>query len=59
MTKPKPALTDSLCPDCQSDNIEGQSFDTWGNGSVTQDCSCNDCDAAWTLNYTLTGITRP
>ncbi len=44
------------CPFCQSDEIEGHSFDVDENGAH-QEISCQNCNAAWTDDYKLSGYT--
>jgi transcription elongation factor Elf1 len=43
------------CPYCGSDEVEGDSLDAEGN-HVYQVCTCCKCEAAWTDEYTLTGV---
>lgn len=42
------------CPKCGSQNLSGDSFDTWAGGA-SQSIGCNDCDAEWTDMYKLVG----
>ena len=44
------------CPACLSEDIVGDSFNV-EEGYCTQEMSCNACDATWTDEYELTGIT--
>lgn len=44
------------CFKCSSEDITGGSIDVH-KGGATQKVSCNDCDAEWHDNYTLTGVT--
>lgn len=41
------------CPVCGSGDLEGSSFETYGNGDVSQDCYCLACYAKWTEVYQL------
>lgn len=41
------------CPKCGSQNLSGDSFDTWAGGA-SQSIGCGDCWAEWTDEYTLT-----
>ena len=43
------------CPLCGSYNIKGAAFEADG-GVITQAIGCDDCDAAWTDIFTLSGI---
>lgn len=45
-----------LNKDCRSENIEGGEVNI-DAGACTQDVACNDCHAAWTDTYSLTGFT--
>ena len=42
----------SKCPSCNSEQIEGQSFDCDGS-AVHQEVVCNDCEASWIDSYEL------
>lgn len=46
------------CPACGSDQIEGSSFDADGK-HVWQKVWCNDCEAEWFDDFTLTTIRVP
>ena len=48
-------LTDSKCPNCGSEQIEGDS-PVIDNGEVRQVCWCTDCEANWTAVYVLVEI---
>lgn len=43
------------CPQCDSDEIEGDSFDCTGD-AVTQEVTCLKCGAEWEDVYTLDGF---
>jgi len=43
------------CPKCESQNIEGDSFDVDENGA-NQQMACIDCDFEWFDIYKLVGI---
>ena len=45
--------TNDVCPVCNEDGIEGDSFDYEGNTEVTQGMWCHDCGAEWLDVYTL------
>ena len=49
--------TDTLCPHCHSESIEGKSFET-DTDEIWQDMYCLDCDSTWTNTYKLTGYTN-
>ena len=42
------------CPACRSNQIEGDSIDIEGKNAY-QSCGCNECGAAWIIEYALTG----
>lgn len=50
-------LNGDCCPFCKSDEIEGGSFDVSGN-IVSQEFSCNNCDAEWYNHYQLIGYSK-
>ena len=43
------------CPVCKSKNIVGESVEV-DVGIAWQEIWCNDCDADWVDNYTLTSV---
>jgi hypothetical protein len=45
----------NCCPQCEATDLEG-TFVEVQSGSAYQRVSCNDCGAAWTDTYTLTGF---
>ncbi len=45
-----PPKTNSRCPKCQSEEIEGGSFDSSGS-EAWQKVGCVDCDATWREVY--------
>ena len=50
-------ISGSRCPFCGSENVEGESFDHYGEG-VSQDIECLDCGKKWTDDYALAGYTE-
>lgn len=48
--------TQSLCPFCRGNNIEGDSYDHDSAGVMTQEMSCPDCGKFWVDIYTLTSF---
>ncbi len=47
----------SECPHCNSEDIEGGSWD-FGSGEFWQNVVCHSCKKEWTDTYTLSGITE-
>lgn len=43
------------CPNCDSNQIEGGSFEVDRHG-VWQDITCNNCETTWTDHYKLSGV---
>lgn len=43
------------CPVCKSKNIVGESVEI-DAGIAWQEVGCDDCDADWVDNYTLTSV---
>ena len=43
------------CPNCESENIIGDSFDPDGYHSAYRNCDCSDCGATWTEIYEVAG----
>lgn len=44
------------CPNCNSTSITGNGLVEVDTGVAWQAVGCDDCNATWTDNYTLTGI---
>lgn len=51
------AMKGVRCPHCNSENIEGTSFEANENGA-SQEISCSDCEESWIDTYKLTGYMR-
>ncbi len=47
---------DTLCPYCDSDQVEGDGQVLTESGHAYQDVQCKGCEKTWTDEYTLTGI---
>ncbi len=45
------------CPFCGTTSIEFDDLWCLSGSVVTQECICNDCDATWDEEYTLSGYT--
>ena len=46
------------CPACLSDNIRPTEGIQQDEGICWQSCKCDDCDAEWVDEYSLTGFDR-
>ena len=58
-TSEEKPLSDSCCPRCHSNDIEGKGYDLWTENLILQDSRCSACGHYWTFNYQLTGIGYP
>lgn len=47
------------CPSCLSVDIRSTESMQHDEATCWQECKCNDCDAEWTDEYSLTGYSTP
>lgn len=45
----------STCPNCGSENINGDTIDPQGASKAYRNCDCGNCSATWTEELTVTG----
>jgi hypothetical protein len=52
---PVERVTDTICPRCESDEVEGEHIET-GENKAVQGMTCLSCNAGWTNVYDFVAV---